>query len=120
MEVGGAWRIAGFLHAAVKLRSSVFAQSVVGEIAAIRVAPDCLGRGVGSALVTAAMDWFHRRGLTHVEAPVAAANIPARAFFRASGFRESSALLWAEVPPSARSQTSEISSQQSVSELPDL
>ena len=103
MEVGGAWRIAGFLHAVVKLRSSVFRESVVGEIPAICVAADSAGRGVGSALVAAAMDWFQKRGLTHAEAPVAASNTPARAFFRSSGFRESASILWAEVPPALAS-----------------
>jgi ribosomal protein S18 acetylase RimI-like enzyme len=99
MEVRGEWRIAGFLQAGVKLRSSVFQESVVGEIPAICVAPDSVGRGVGSALVAAAMDWFRNRGLAHVETSVAAANTPARAFFRSSGFQESASILWAEVPP---------------------
>jgi ribosomal protein S18 acetylase RimI-like enzyme len=101
MQVGGEWRIAGFLQAAVKLRSSLYQESVVGEIPAICVAPDSVGRGVGSALVAAAMDWFRNRGLTQVETSVAAVNMPARAFFRASGFEERAAVLWAEVPPAS-------------------
>src|SRR6185295_426302 len=89
MEIDGAWRIAGFLHAAVKLKNSVYRESVAGEISAVCVAPDACGRGVGSALIAAAMDWFRKRDIAHVEALVAAGNGSARAFLEAGGFRES-------------------------------
>jgi ribosomal protein S18 acetylase RimI-like enzyme len=99
MEIGGAWRVAGFLHAAVKLRSSLYRESVVGEIPAVCVAPDACGRGVGSALVVAAMEWFRTRGITHVETVVAQGNASGLAFWRASGFKDSASVLWAEIPP---------------------
>ena len=99
LEIEGTWRIAGFMHVLVKLRSSHFRESVVGEVAAICVAPDACGRGVGSSLIVAAMEWFRKRSITHVETTAAAGNHPARTFFRESGFRESASVMWAPVPP---------------------
>jgi len=101
MELDGAWRVVGFIHAAVKLRSSVYKESVVGEIPAICVAADAVGRGVGSALVAAAMDWFRHRGIARVETVAAHQNGPARGFWRAAGFRDSAVVYWAEVPAGA-------------------
>jgi GNAT superfamily N-acetyltransferase len=98
MEVDGHPRMAGFLHAAVKLRSPVFRESVVGEIPAIFVAADCTGKGAATALLGAAMDWFRQRGITTVETAVAPPGSPARDFFIGAGFRESAAVLVAGVP----------------------
>src|SRR5262245_31524910 len=95
----GAARMAGFLHATVKLRSPVFRESVVGEISAIFVASDSSGKGVATALLGAAMDWFRQRGITTVETTVAPPQSPTREFFLAAGFRESAAVLVAGVPP---------------------
>lgn len=95
---GGRWQLVGFIHATVRLRNSAFEHSVVGEISAISVAPDATGRGVGAALVAAAMDWLSRRGITRVEATAPASNIAARAFLQNQGFRDSATVVWAEVP----------------------
>ena len=99
METRQGWKVVGFLHAGVKLRSSLYLESVVGEIRAISVTQDVCGRGIGAALLAAAMDWFRKRGLTHVEVETAAGNLHARGFLRASGFRESASVLWAPVEP---------------------
>lgn len=100
-EIGGGWKVAGFLHARVVLRSSVYRESVVGEIAEVHVASDARGRGAGTALAGAALDWFRKRGIASVLATIDAGNAGARSFFESLGLRESAAVLWAEVPPGA-------------------
>ncbi len=99
MEVEGKMRVVGYLHGSVKLRNSVYRESVVGEVPSICVAREFQGRGIGSGLVAAATEWFAKRGITRVETLAAAANTPARAFWRGRGFRDSAAVMWAEIPP---------------------
>jgi GNAT superfamily N-acetyltransferase len=98
MEIDGSARMAGFLHATVKLRNPVFRQSVVGEIAAIFVPTDASGQGVGTALVTAAMDWFRRRGIENIETLIAATDSRGRAFYEAAGFHQSALVFFSEIP----------------------
>ncbi len=99
MEVDGKMRVVGYLHGFVKLRNSVYRESVVGEIPSICVASEFQRRGIGSALAAAAAEWFANRGITRIQTVAAAASAPARAFWRGRGFRDHAAVLWAEVPP---------------------
>jgi len=90
-------RIAGFLHARVLLRNSVYRESVVGEIAALAVDPDFGQNGLCSALVAAAMDWFRSRSITQVEFTLPSGEPSHRPFLESVGFRESAITLRAEV-----------------------
>jgi RimJ/RimL family protein N-acetyltransferase len=58
-----------------------------GELGML-VARDRRGRGVGSALVTAAIDWARERGLHKLSLSVFAHNEPAIALYRKFGFVE--------------------------------
>jgi len=98
IQIDGKWRLTGFLHAAIKTRGPVYHETIVGEIPEVCVVPSACGRGIGAELICAAMDWFRKKGVAHVEATIPAGNLAARAFFGACGFRESASLLWAAVP----------------------
>jgi GNAT superfamily N-acetyltransferase len=99
MEIEGAWRPAGFILASVKLRSSVYQESVSGEISAIHVAPDATGRGVGTALVGEALDWMRKRGITEAETTIPTADPAVCGFWRAMGFQGSSVTYRLAVAP---------------------
>ena len=58
-----------------------------GEIG-MAVAREWRGRGVGSALMVAAVDWARQRGLHKLSLSVFAHNEPAIALYRTFGFRE--------------------------------
>ena len=57
------------------------------ELLAVAVAPECRGRGVGRDLVTAVNEELVRRGVADARVVVAAANSPALALYRSTGFR---------------------------------
>lgn len=44
------------------------------------------GRGVGTALVQAALDWFRRQGMSRVEVVTQARNVPAQRLYQQMGF----------------------------------
>ena len=52
------------------------------------VAPDWRGRGVGSALMEAAIAWCRRSGVEKIELSVYPDNAAARALYAKFGFRE--------------------------------
>jgi len=52
----------------------------------IRVAPDARGKGVGSALLSAAERWAAGRGARRLEAETQNINVPACRFYEARGF----------------------------------
>jgi GNAT superfamily N-acetyltransferase len=99
IEIDGASRPAGFLLASVKLRSSAYRESVVGEIAAIHVAADAVGRGVGTALLGQALEWMRKRGIAHAETTAPVPDSATGAFLRAMGFRESASTFRAALGP---------------------
>ncbi len=57
------------------------------EVLSIAVSDRARGKGVGKALMAAAMAEFGRRGMTRVKVAVAAANEPANRFYRSCGFQ---------------------------------
>ena len=63
---------------------------VVRHVATIgmMVAPDVRGRGVGSALMEAAIAWCRREGVEKIELSVYPDNAAARALYTKFGFRE--------------------------------
>ena len=62
------------------------------ELLAIAVSPECRGRGVGRALVTAVNEELTRRGVTNARVVVAATNAAALQLYKASGFRPSTSI----------------------------
>jgi GNAT superfamily N-acetyltransferase len=104
MEIEGSWRPAGFLLAAVKLRSSAYRESVSGEIVALHVAPDATGRGAGTALVGEAFAWMRLRGIAEAETTIPVSDAASAAFWRSVGFRESSTTFRASPGPSPVSE----------------
>jgi ribosomal protein S18 acetylase RimI-like enzyme len=77
------------------------AQLPSAELLAVAVASQLRGRGIGRALVNAANDELARRGVSDARVVVAAANAPALALYRSSGFRPASSI---EVHADTRSQ----------------
>ena len=72
----------GRLVAAIEIEAVSNAGSV---IAALVVAPDRFGKGLGETLVRRAIDLF---GCPHIDVTTAVANVPARALYAKVGFRE--------------------------------
>ena len=59
-----------------------------GYIGELAVATRAVRRGIGQALVMAAETWARDRGLRHLTLHTGMANIPARHFYAALGFRD--------------------------------
>ncbi len=76
----GAGLVVGSLHVGVSRHG-------YGEIG-MAVAREWRGRGVGSALMIAAIDWARERGLHKLSLSVFAHNVPAIALYRKFGFVE--------------------------------
>ncbi len=96
-------RIAGFLHARVMLRSSVYRESVVGEIAVLAVSPGQEMGDIEPALLEAAMEWFRKRGIRQVEMAIPEGDHSSRDFLMDRGFHESSITYRAEIPQETES-----------------
>jgi dTDP-4-amino-4,6-dideoxy-D-galactose acyltransferase len=65
-----------------------------GRIGLIAVEPSSQGRGLGSALCEAALDWFASEGALSVEIVTQGGNVSAQRVFQASGARTVSTELW--------------------------
>ena len=65
-----------------------FTGEVDGYIGELAVASHAVRRGIGRALIAAAETWAQDRGLRHLTLHTGMANIPARHFYAALGFRE--------------------------------
>ena len=57
-----------------------------GELYAIYVAPDAMGKGVGSALMSEALDALRAEGFTRATLWVLASNTPSRQFYEKRGW----------------------------------
>jgi [ribosomal protein S18]-alanine N-acetyltransferase len=73
-------KVAGFAVA------SWLRQEAAAEVEGLFVEPDCRRQGVGSALITACMDWAARAGASVVRLEVRASNTAAHALYRRHGF----------------------------------
>jgi GNAT superfamily N-acetyltransferase len=81
-------RIVGYvLGVVVDLMPEMFEQEAGGFLADIFVEDAYRGRGIGTALVEALVDWFRQKGLNHYEWHVAANNPAALAFWQKVGGR---------------------------------
>jgi ribosomal protein S18 acetylase RimI-like enzyme len=83
-EIDG--RTIGYLLGADADRPPVFALRRYGMIFDLAVTASHRRRGVGSALLERAMEWFEARGLERVELNVLLANERASSFWRERGF----------------------------------
>jgi GNAT superfamily N-acetyltransferase len=76
----------GLAHASIACREAVFEPARSLHIHALYVDPELRRRGIGRALLEAAMDWGRGAGCTAADLNVLAAN-PARAMYEQLGFR---------------------------------
>lgn len=75
-------RLAGFAIAGKHLRKG----KMLGRLITIDVDSGLRRRGLGQALLTAAVDWLRREGATAVVLEVAVDNLAAQAFYERHGF----------------------------------
>lgn len=78
--------LAGYLVGGLGQRAPMFRVRAVGMIHDLAVRPDRRRRGVGRALVDAALEHFHQRGLRHIQVDWDPHNPGATAFWTALGF----------------------------------
>lgn len=78
-------QVAGFVTVTIRTHFTGQRDAYVGELV---VSPDAERTGVGSALVGAAESWARARGLRRMTLETGAANLRARAFYRALGFTD--------------------------------
>lgn len=83
-EEGG--RTTGYLTAVVRLNPPVLEGGTYGLVEQLVVRPADRGRGTGTFLARAALDWFGSSGVRRVEVEVAEWNREGMAFWRAMGF----------------------------------
>ncbi len=72
--------------ATLRYPSQVGDELPAAEVLSIAVSPQARGKGVGKALMKAAMDEFHRRGIEMVKVAVWAGNETANHFYERCGF----------------------------------
>lgn len=65
-----------------------------GRIGLVAVTVEFQGKGLGRALVHAALDWFARHNARHVTVVTQGRNIPATRLYESCGFRALSTQLW--------------------------
>lgn len=70
------------------------ANSTEGQIGLIAVAPEHVGRGLGTRLMHAALNWFEKEGLRTVKVVTQAPNVRAMRLYETIGFRTSNVTLW--------------------------
>jgi ribosomal protein S18 acetylase RimI-like enzyme len=83
-EEGG--RALGFAQVRVDAAPPILVETRRAEIVDLAVRADARRRGIGSALLAAALDWVRDRDVERVEVRVAAANAAGQGFWRARGF----------------------------------
>lgn len=83
----------GFCMVGVDRAPPILEEVVRAEITDLGVRAEARRRGIGRALVDAALDWVRERGVARVEVRVAAQNPEGQAFWRALGFADHMDLL---------------------------
>lgn len=78
--------LAGYLVGGLGQRAPMFRVRAVGMIHDLAVRPDRRRRGIGRALVDAALDHFQQRGLHHIQVDWDPQNPAATAFWTTLGF----------------------------------
>jgi ribosomal protein S18 acetylase RimI-like enzyme len=72
--------------AELRFRRSVWTLATDAYLEELYVAPDLRGRGIGRALLDAAMDEARERGATHIDLGTSEDDIAARGLYESSGF----------------------------------
>ena len=80
--------LSGLCIARVDRAPPIHLETCRGEITDLFVRASKRRRGVGRALLGAALAWVKQRGASRIEVRVAATNPEALAFWRASGFAD--------------------------------
>jgi len=79
--------VVGYIVVSVdKVRSEIFGFSW-GQITSLAVDPHDHGRGIGSALIAAGLDWLRSKGVKHAEVLTDQNNIAAIRAYEKNGFR---------------------------------
>lgn len=69
-------------------------QEQIGKIGLIAVSPERHGQGIGSSLVSVALDYFSNNGVKNVEVTTQARNIAAQRLYQKFGFRTQNVGIW--------------------------
>jgi dTDP-4-amino-4,6-dideoxy-D-galactose acyltransferase len=80
-------QVAGFI-------TCVMTDDGIGEIGLVGVADGMRGRGIGSALVNAAVGWFAAQGVQKIEVVTQARNIVAQRTYQRNGFLTETLQIW--------------------------
>lgn len=86
--------IAGFVHVNETQHWAGQTDAYIGELV---VAPEFEGRGIGTALVEAAIDWSRARGLERITLATGVRNSRARHLYASLGFEEEGVTLCASI-----------------------
>ena len=79
--------VVGYIVVSVDhVRSEIFGFSW-GQITSLAVDPDCHGRGIGSSLIAAGLDWLKDNGVKYAEVLTDQNNIAAIRAYENNGFR---------------------------------
>jgi GNAT superfamily N-acetyltransferase len=86
--------VVGFLHGLLKDAPSPMAPRLNGHVTDLAVAEEFRRNGVGSQLVTAAQEWFKKRGANGLTVNVAVRNSNGRSFWGNMGFEPWTQTVW--------------------------
>ena len=70
------------------------AKAQQGEIGLLAIGEEARGKGFGSCLVAAALDWFGEHGARQVSVVTQGRNVAAQKLYQRSGFVTDSVALW--------------------------
>lgn len=80
--------IAGYVSGWIETRPPIYLMSEIGYLSNLYVASSYRGTGVGSALNTAILKWFHAKEVVIIELTTDARATGSVAFWQALGYRE--------------------------------
>lgn len=92
-------RLVGYLAAGYTTRA-YRTQNPIGELENMFVAAEFRGRGVGTQLVAAFLEWARAAGVAHVRVGAFAQNHPAIGFYHRQGFQDDQVYLEQPLRPS--------------------
>lgn len=73
--------------AVLRFRPAIFTEALECYLAELYVVPDLRGRGLGRALLEAAIDLARREGADHMDLGTSEDDVAARALYESAGFR---------------------------------